>query len=93
MLVVVIGPNLRDQSKGQFRVHELHCADVHKDLRLTEEQPWDLDEMPSRMAVVEELYPSNDFGYDPTDADDRRLYLEDVWFAPCLKSLPVEVTS
>lgn len=30
MKVAILGPNLRDQSKGQFHVHAAGCADLHK---------------------------------------------------------------
>lgn len=88
MDVVIIGPNLRDQSKGQFRAHERTCRDLDKDMRLTREQPWFFDQAVSRREIVEDLYPPGEFEW--SDGPDDVGYWDDVWFAPCLKGLPRE---
>jgi len=56
--ITVIGPNLRDQSKGSFLVHAAGCADLSK---LSRHEPevangWTFDAT-SRTHVCDELYP------------------------------------
>lgn len=38
--VTILGPNLRDQSKGSFHVHRAGCADLHKRQYLGVEGDW-----------------------------------------------------
>jgi acyl-CoA-binding protein len=75
MNVTVIGPNLRDQSKGDFHVHRAGCADIAR--RYKGENQSDLD-VASRDAVVADWF---DFLDDPNEARDE------FHFAPCLDDL------
>lgn len=85
--VVVFGPNLIDQSKGQFHVHAEGCGDAKhygRDGKYGGEDRdgWTLD-VETRDDVVHEVYPPDEFSYDPdTETGD---YASDLWFAPCLK--------
>lgn len=78
MNVTIIGPNLKDQSKGEFHVHAAGCSDIAR--RYQGEQQSDL-EADSRMAIVEDWF---DFLDDPSEARD------DFYFAPCTQALPEE---
>lgn len=91
MKVVVIGPNLPNQSKGSFHVHEASCADIERnreyrspDFGFDRTHPYEMD---SRMDVTTFVYPPSDFDYDPTDASDSDAYLSDIYFFPCTSDL------
>lgn len=83
MNVTIIGPNLRDQSKGQFHVHAAGCRDIARTLLANGQSERDTStfDFPTREAIVAEWY---DFAYDE---DPEGCYL-DFWFAPCVASLP-----
>lgn len=85
--IVVVGPNLRDQSKGNFRAHADGCRDLTKDLRLTQEPPWSFD-ADSRVGVAAEIYPPEEFGWSSDASGEWEAFVNDIWFAPCLKQLP-----
>lgn len=95
--VMVHGPNLRDQSKGQFHVHTIECKDNAKEIRNNgSEYPMKI-EVESRLDVVEDVYhdqlneqPDDDNG--PNREATKRSWLDgEFHFAPCCKSLPTEV--
>lgn len=91
MIVRVVGPNLNDQTRGTFHVHADGCADLKKygpgrrfggDEYGERETPLDVD---TALEVVEEIYADQlDENPDVTAAD----WLDDFYFAPCVKSLP-----
>jgi hypothetical protein len=54
MRVVIIGPNLSDQSKGQFHVHAKGCKDIAKYVRQGH-RPWEV-EAANRTQVCEDIY-------------------------------------
>lgn len=77
MKLKIFGPNLTDQSKGQFVVHAADCADCKK---LKGEYVWTLTAA-SRGEVACDVY-SDMIKYGPmTEADA----LGDIHFAPCVK--------
>lgn len=90
--VAVCGPNLNDQSKGQFDVHAAGCADLRgygPGKRYGGEAPWEL-EVTSRAAVAEEIYAdqiAENAGED--EAGYIATCLADFHFAPCCADLPV----
>ncbi len=89
MRVTVHGPNLRDQSKGQFHVHAADCADNRRygyGTALGGEPAWTFD-APSRRAIVLDIYDEA-VDENGNTADDWRQY-DDLWLAPCVK-LPDE---
>lgn len=84
--VTVIGPNLRDQSKGQFIVHAAGCADI---ARLARREPevrnaWTISAA-SLEEIAEEVYADiiEETGETPA------AYLSDFHFCPCI-TLPVQ---
>lgn len=88
MRVAVIGPNLRDQSRGQLHVHNEFC-NHHLQMALTEPEYANpqIFEADTRQEVVEEIYPPDQFEYDPADNDDYEAYLNEFYFFPCVKDL------
>ncbi|MGB8878614.1 MAG: hypothetical protein WCD11_19980 [Solirubrobacteraceae bacterium] len=91
MQVTIHGPNLHDQSKGQFHVHSAGCRDNAREVRMNgSEYPWTL-EADSVQAVVEEVYSDH---MAEREAGDKwstwEPYLSDFHFPPCLKALPLE---
>jgi hypothetical protein len=83
--VWVYGPNLVDQSKGQFHVHAAGCSSVPAGFAGPQE-PWSLLNAESQKQVTTDVYPPGDFGYNPDE--EWRDYC-DIWFAPCV-DLPEE---
>jgi hypothetical protein len=82
MRVHVCGPNLRDQSKGEFHVHADGCADLGKygpGKPYGGEEPWALD-VSDRLGIVGEVY-------DWIPAEEASAYLGEFHFAPCCADL------
>lgn len=93
MKVSICGPNLRDQSKGQFHVHAADCGDLkhYCDGKFGGEDPWEV-EVKSRLDACAELYADHltDYGLTEEDAEGQAMlkdWLSDLWFAPCCKEL------
>lgn len=83
--VIIVGPNLRDQSKGDFHVHAVGCLDLRRDPNMRyENKSWRIDDAASKIEVIEEIY-SDIMDENGDTADD---YMHDVHFAPCV-TLPV----
>lgn len=82
MRVSICGPNLRDQSKGQFHVHAANCTDLTRNIRREPEyrNGWEMDAA-SRVEVCDAIYPPEDFECESGD------YLDDLHFFPCTKGL------
>lgn len=85
MRVTIIGPNLRDQSRGDFHVHAEGCADI---ARMAVRDPayrdgWTIDAA-SRASVAGDVYEDiiAERGGEPVD------YLDGFHFAPCCSELP-----
>jgi hypothetical protein len=82
----VVGPNLRDQSKGSFHVHAEGCRDMQRMAKRDQEFQVELDngavEFDSLTGVVDYCYPPGDFECESGE------YMSDFHFAPCVK-LPV----
>ncbi len=87
MRVKVLGPNLVDQSHGQINVHAEGCGDLKRSKNRNVED-WAFFDVASRREVVELEYPRDQFEW--SDGPDDEWYWGDVWFAPCLKTLPRE---
>jgi len=86
LTVVIIGPNLLDQTKGDFHVHRFGCADTHKaQYRLHREDVNTPITVGSRAEVVECVYPASDFDYDPETESDA--YADGINFYPCTEGL------
>lgn len=82
--VTILGPNLKDQSKGGVHVHAAGCRDLRSP-KYRNAESWTAD-FETRRAIVEDVYPPDQFEY--WHENDGQEYFDDVWFAPCLKSLP-----
>lgn len=96
MRVSICGPNLQDQSKGQFHVHAADCGDLrhygwegHPAIprKYGGEEPWAV-EVETKKEAVEALYGPDEFEYDPDDPQQYQGFRDDMHFAPCLDSLP-----
>lgn len=88
MLVNIIGPNLRDQSKGSYHVHAAECADIARRYRDEDgATPEEAIECASRCDAAAHIY---DNGIMEENGDGPEAYLFDFHFAPCCASLPVE---
>ena len=85
MIVTVIGPNLPDQSKGTFHAHKYGCKDVAK----YRGDSADAMAVESRLEVTAIIYPPRNFDWDGT-IEQSGPYLDDIWFAPCTKELPLQ---
>jgi hypothetical protein len=88
--VLIHGPNLTDQSKGQFHVHHADCGDNHKygfDGRLGGEDAGMPVEVSTREAVVRYVY-EDQMAENPDHPFD--VYRDDFHFAPCVRDLPEE---
>lgn len=96
MQIEIFGPNLRDQSKGQFHVHAAACGDCKhygRNGKFGGEDGWKI-ESDSQLKVSTEIHCDilSDYGLTPDDAEGvelLRAWLDDIWFAPCVK-LPVD---
>lgn len=91
MKVTIIGPNLRDQSKGTFHVHAAGCADIAK---MAKRDPayrdgWNVD-VDSCESVVLDVYgpDAGSFDLDPDNREDIDQYMSEFHFAPCTTDLP-----
>lgn len=93
MQVVIIGPNLIDQSKGSFHVHKAGCADTKKAVYRLHRRDMDPFEVGSEKDVIEYIFSDiidQDIseGYIPDTEDAWKSYLSEVYFFPCVKDLP-----
>jgi hypothetical protein len=87
MNVIVCGPNLIDQSKGQFHVHTAGCADLTRSNEPSYYSGWPI-EAQSKVEVVEWIYEdiiAENPGHKATD----HAYMSDVHFFPCTAELPL----
>jgi hypothetical protein len=92
MDVVICGPNLVNQTKGQFHVHTAECGDLDKMKR--REPAYRPEnrmaiEADSRQEIVEWLYDDHmtEEERDRGTTPDWREY-DDIYLFPCLKALP-----
>lgn len=84
MELTIHGPNLFNQSKGDFHVHATGCSDNAKEVRNNGSVgPW-ITDADSVQAVIEEIYA--DFIFD-NDEDPWTAFETSVYFAPCTKAL------
>lgn len=75
----IFGPNLRDQSKGQFVVHAHDCADCAKLEKLREH--CSIETHDSKLSVSESIY--GDMIDEGSMTAEEGLI--DIHFAPCVK--------
>jgi len=54
--LTVIGPNLRDQSKGTFHVHDANCADIHRRYSASETSDSYTADLATEREVIELIY-------------------------------------
>lgn len=80
MKLTIFGPNLCDQSKGQFVVHAAGCADCKKFSR----EYCSTADYETQESVVRDIF--SDIIAEGTNPDDVS---HEVWFAPCVK-LPLK---
>lgn len=82
--VCIIGPNLLDQSKGQYHVHAAGCADTKKaQYRMHQSDVNHPIAVTSVQECVEYVYA--DFLDEPEQWED---FASDVYFFPCTETLP-----
>jgi hypothetical protein len=94
MDVVICGPNLVNQTKGQFHVHTVDCGDLDKMKRREPAyRPENrmVIEADSRQEIVEWLYDDHmtEEERDRGTTPDWREY-DDIYLFPCLTALPVQ---
>jgi hypothetical protein len=82
MLVAIIGPNLPDQSNGDFHVHAASCSDVHKYHKLLV----DIVEINSLQDIVENVYCDIIADNDGNWQD----YVNDFHFLPCFDKMEIK---
>ena len=83
--VLIVGPNLTDQSQGDFHVHEASCKDLHRG-QMKDHAPmgWKTTAS-SKSAIITEIYSdiiAENEGNAPYDSWQG--YVSDVHFAPCV---------
>lgn len=100
MNVRVIGPNLRDQSKGSFHVHADGCAHLGNygpGRKLGGDVEGDREMLVTDATVVKVVFATyadqigesvGDEFESVVDALERGGYVEDFYFAPCCADLP-----
>lgn len=84
--ITICGPNLRDQSKGDFHAHAAGCGDLTRGAAREPEyrNGWTI-EAASRREVTEHIYPTDEFEYEY--ADDGETYESNIHFFPCTAGL------
>lgn len=95
MEVKIMGPNLKDQSKGQFHVHAAGCADLKHygpGRRIGGDLPGQREpsvEVKDRVDCVEYVY-ADQISEQPEDEQAQYVLdlLNDLHFFPCVKDLP-----
>lgn len=84
MEVTVIGPNLRDQSKGTFHVHAAGCADIARNIRT---EPMYAEghtaDYASLAEACDDVYPPEQFDCESGE------YVDEFHVFPCAASLPL----
>lgn len=82
----ILGPNLRDQSRGQFVVHAAGCRDIAKvkDLDGGPAEGWEID-VRDRRDAVEAVYADH---MEESPDVPFTSYAADFHFAPCVNLLP-----
>lgn len=83
--VVIVGPNLNDQSKGTFHVHAEGCADLKRDPNMRGEDQSMVVTAATRVDVADYIYGEDAGDFDGTPESN----LPDFHFAPCV-NLPVK---
>lgn len=84
MNVTIVGPNLRDQSQGQFHVHATGCGDLRQPKYDTGEPPMVVD-VESQEQVAEYVYA--DIIDENPDGGGPEAYVSEFHFAPCTRGL------
>jgi hypothetical protein len=84
MRVTVIGPNLRNQSKGLFHVHAEGCADIAKRYSAAELSESDSAEYATLQELVEDMYDGQ-LQDDPSATWQE--YAPDFHVLPCAAAL------
>lgn len=91
MLVTIIGPNLSNQSKGQFHVHAAGCSDITRDPRnygYVSAEPHMSVEATTRLEVAGFVYEDHMAEAEPgSEWEKPEAYLPDFHFAPCVSAL------
>jgi hypothetical protein len=78
MTLVIVGPNLRGQSRGSFNVHAISCTELERDPNLCDENQDYVLFVSSAHEVVEQVYA--DIIVEGSDVDGL---MDDFYFAPC----------
>lgn len=92
--VCVMGPNLNDESKGEFHAHADDCADLLRNYGPgtiwggTAREPDHYFSVSSKLELIEILY--GDILEETGDRPEQ--YIQHIHWAPCLNDLPLGVT-
>lgn len=87
MSVHALGPNLPRHlaDQGTIHVHRTGCADVKRYPYYEDTRGGWKFEATTIAEVIEEIYPSGDFDYDPDVEAEYQAYRGDVKVFPCVK--------
>lgn len=90
MEITVIGPNLNDQSKGQFHVHTTGCADIKRMIRREPEYEYGYEtDAESRLELAADWFEDHIAENEPeSEWSKPEPYVSEFHFFPCCKDLP-----
>lgn len=80
MKVTICGPNLRDQTRGQFHVHKAGCLNLKRGEPIAYESGWEI-EVSNRTELCDAVYDPGEFNCKSGE------YMDDFYFFPCVAAL------
>lgn len=86
MRVTIHGPGLADSSEGSFRVHEETSSENAREIKCNGSLHPDTVEVLSREAVVEIIFPEDEFDREP---EALPMFLADIYFGESCSDLPL----
>lgn len=87
MRVKICGPNLNDQSKGDFHVHAADCADLVRHARREPEYQYGWEsEANTQVEVAEEIF-SDIMAENEGEWAKPEAYFSSIYFFPCCNEL------
>lgn len=82
--LTILGPNLADQSKGDFHVHASGCRDIARYPGRVQRDAM-VATFGRRIDVVTTVYPPSDFDYDDSVPTEVAPYAGSFYFLPCVR--------
>jgi hypothetical protein len=82
--VEIWGPNLpKSKHDESFHVHTPECADTTRGIYQQARPPWQID-VEKFDDIVLDIYPPDEFDYDPNEDGEFSSYAMDVYVFPCV---------